>query len=305
MTKEETIKRQIECEKAGLFDEHIWPPDLSLALPPDHFRYQKKGFWRSFSELLRRIFIVNPFSWWLNLFYFRTKVYGRKNLRGIKRSIVTCNHCSIFDNLAIKHALKQKLLFRMFYSLPLLPAVPFINMKRKKVRIVAAPFNNRSDKLGKVMRAGGMIPMGANFAAMKNFYNFVEDRLTNKKTLLVIYPEQALWWMYEKPRPFKDGAFKFAAKHNVPILPMFIAFSKRKKLDKEGQPRRKFHVFIMPPIYPDENKTIDENMLYLKDENYKACIAKYEEFYGIKLEYLTKDTKIDTDIQADTPKENI
>ena len=32
-----------------------------------------------------------------------------------------------------------------------------------------------------------------------------------------------MWWNYRKPKPLQDGAYRFATKHNVPIIPRNIA----------------------------------------------------------------------------------
>ena len=59
------------------------------------------------------------------------------------------------------------------------------------------------------------------------------DVLVKKKSYILIYPEQYMWWNYKKPRPFKDGAFRFACKHNCPVVPCFITIEDSKEF-KDG-----------------------------------------------------------------------
>ena len=56
---------------------------------------------------------------------------------------------------------------------------------------------------------------------MMEFMEAVETIL-NDEDFILIYPEQSLWWNYKKPKPLKIGAFKFAAMHKVPVIPIFI-----------------------------------------------------------------------------------
>jgi 1-acyl-sn-glycerol-3-phosphate acyltransferase len=263
--RRELLAKIEECERAGRFHEHNNPPDLSVSLPVDgRYRYLKKGFRQRAAEFFRNLFIVRPFTLYLNKIFFRTKVYGRGNLKNLKSAVAVLNHVNIFDCLAAKHALRGRRVF-----------------------ITAAPFNNRRDFLGRMMRAGGMAPFGGTWDAQKNFQRFFADRM-KRGHIGLFYPEQAMWWCYEKPRPYLDGAFHYAARYNAPILPMFIAFTLRKKLDKEGLPRRRFHFFILPPICPDPGKAVRENAAFLKAAAFEACKEKYEAFYGRELEYLNE-----------------
>ena len=51
----------------------------------------------------------------------------------------------------------------------------------------------------------------------KNFIPTIRD-LLNDKSLILIYPEEEMWFNYRKPRPPKPGAYHYAAKYNVPII---------------------------------------------------------------------------------------
>ena len=116
---------------------------------------------------------------------------------------------------------------------------------------------------------------------------FVDD---NNK-ILFNYKSVASPIQYEKPRPYKRGAFYYAVKNNVPIIPTFITFTDLGKVDKNGNPRKKFHYHIMPAIYAPEGLQRKEKEEYLRNAAFEACKNKYEEFYGKKLTYTCDEGK--------------
>lgn len=260
----------IEIEKrelAGDFNSHINPIDMNNCYPVDqNFKYMNKGFKTNVKNFFFNIFEIKPFVKMINK-GFQTKIYGKENLKGLNGAIATSNHVNIFDCLVIKGALKKY-----------------------KTHFTAAPFNNQKGHFGDLMRAGGLMPLSDNLSAMRNFNVAIKDFL-EKEHIVVFYPEQAMWLYYKKPRPYKDGAYHYAVKHNKPILPLFITFTDSDELDEEGLPKQLFHLHIMKPIYPKNNLSDRENIEYLKSENSRLTKEKYEEFYKIPLEYTTKTSK--------------
>ena len=264
VTHKELIKREKEYESQGIFDVHIDEPDLSLMIPvTEKFPYIKKGFLK-LKIAFEKAFIVNPFTRHINKKVCKTKVIGKENLKGIKSCILTCNHVYIFDCL-----------------------VATLAVKGHKIRITSAEFNNRSDKLGEYMRAGGLMPMSSNMKAMMNFNKAISYYLKHNNYVM-FYPEQAMWWMYEKPRPLKNGAFHYAVKENVPVVPMFITFEGNGTFDEEGIENKNFIIHIGKPIYKKQNLSDKENIEYMKDQNYKSWVNTYEGFYGKKLKFNIK-----------------
>ena len=157
VTHKELIKREKEYESQGIFDVHIDEPDLSLMIPvTEKFPYIKKGFLK-LKIAFEKAFIVNPFTRHINKKVCKTKVIGKENLKGIKSCILTCNHVYIFDCLVATWAVKGH-----------------------KIRITSAEFNNRSDKLGEYMRAGGLMPMSSNMKAMMNFNKAISYYLKHR-----------------------------------------------------------------------------------------------------------------------------
>ena len=137
---------------------------------------------------------------------------------------------------------------------------------------------------GYIFKNCNTLPLSSNVETMKNFLSAV-DTLLNRGEKILIYPEQAMWWNYKKPRPLKMGAYKFAVTSNVPVIPMFITMSDSDILDADGYYVQKYVVHILPPIYPKPELTNKENMQYMRDENYKLWVKTYENTYKCKLKY--------------------
>lgn len=251
-----------ECERLGQFDRHTDPIDLSCTLPVDkNFKYIRKGFFDKTRVFLQRMFIVYPFAKRVSKSMLKVEVKGKENIKGIESAILTSNHVNKFDCLAIQNT-----------------------MMPKKTYVVAAEFNNVSGHFGEMMRVGGMLPLSSDFAAKKNFLKAVEYYL-EKKCFVLIYPEEAMWWNYEKPRPYKEGAFVLAVKNNVPIVPIFISFRRSGIIDANGIEIKYLTINIMKPIYKRDDLSYRKNIEYLRKANEAACREKYEEIYKCKLTF--------------------
>ena len=105
---------------------------------------------------------------------------------------------------------------------------------------------------------------------------------------ILIYPEQAMWNDYKKPRPLKVGAFRFAAKDQAPVLPIFITLENTYVQNRGGNDVLQYTIHILPPIYPDKDKGVRENSLEMCLKNYDMWKKVYEEFYMERLEYSTE-----------------
>ena len=94
-----------------------------------------------------------------------------------------------------------------------------------------------------------------------------------------------MWWNYKKPRPLKDGAFRLAAKNNSPIIPFFLTMRDSDRIGGDGFPIQAYTVHILPPIFPDPEKSIRENTEILQNKNFELWKEVYESTYGIPLSY--------------------
>lgn len=245
-----------ELEEKGDFHSHLRPVNHAESKPfGTEFPYIPKGLIKIKYALIN-FFIVRPFRRYQAKIVYKIKVEGAENLKGIKSAVVASNHIAIFDCLVLSFALK-----------------------RRKVKFVAAEFNNKKGWFGTAMRAHGMLPLSSKYPVLKKFNQALEHYLSNGN-LVVVYPEEAMWDMYEKPRPFKKGAFYYAAKFNVPIVPVFITMREDGKKNKDGSCRKYFTVNFAAPVYPKSDLSADENTNALKDAAHAACVRIYEKTYN-------------------------
>jgi len=267
ITRREVSARIEQCEKEGTFDSHVDPIDYDMAMPVDgNFHYIKKGFFERLKNFYLHNFVVKPFMRRINRRY-RTKFLGRENLKGVKGAIVTCNHINKFDCLVAKQGLKGHKLF-----------------------ITAAEFNNQKGTFGDYMRAGGLLPFSKNPEATVNLNAAIQKRL-KQDCFVMFYPEASMWWNYRKPRPFKNGAFFYAVKHNVPVIPTFITLTDTDKSDAEGIPEIEFTYHIGKPIFSDSKLSTKENVVVMNQKAFEFCKGVYEEFYKTPLVYKTEKEK--------------
>ena len=130
------------------------------------------------------------------------------------------------------------------------------------------------------------LPLSSNAKTMVEFMKAV-DTILQRKDFILIYPEQSMWWNYKKPKPLKDGAFKFAVRNDVPVLPIFITMEDSSIIQDDGFPVQKYTINIEKPIYPDKNLNKKQNINMMRDKNFDVWKNIYENFYDIPLEYET------------------
>lgn len=184
-----------------------------------------------------------------------------------KGAIITCNHFSPFDNYIVFHCIRKYLPKKYLYKI-----------------IREGNYTNFPGLYGFFFRHCNTLPLSSNYHTMMKFFKSVNNLLTSGESIL-IYPEQAMWWNYKKPRPFKIGAFKIAYKANVPILPLFISMKDDVRLDEDGYPIQRHTLHVMEPIYPNKENKEKEETNNLMEKTYKMYKDKYEEVYQEELIY--------------------
>ena len=204
------------------------------------------------------------------------EVKGIENLNKISTgAMVTCNHFNPFDCFTVEKV------FRMSGK---------IEEKRLYKVIREGNYTNFPGLYGFFFRNCDTLPLSSNKRTMVQFMKAV-DTLLQKGDFILIYPEQSMWWNYKKPKPLKHGAFKMAARNNVPVIPIFITMEDSDKIDGEGFPIQEYTVNIAEPIFPDANLSQRENTEMMLNKNFEAWKEIYEDFYGIPLEYTTECDK--------------
>lgn len=269
----EVLARIEEYEKKGWFTKDVEEDPPTIPLTPDKVDYLNKKLSNKIATFFVNIgakrFIKKLVK---NGQMIIKDIEGIENYEAIKASgaILTCNHFNAFDNFAIHYAL-----FPYMYR-------PGGQVLYKVIR--EGNYTNFPGLYGFFFRHCNTLPLSANFSTMKNFMTAMKVLLERGEKVLV-YAEQGMWWNYRKPRPLTAGAFKFAAESKVPVLPIFITMNDSDKIGGDGFPVQEYTLHFLPAIYPDENKTVKENMEFLKDKNYAMWKEVYEKVYGIPLTY--------------------
>ena len=269
----EILARIEEYEKKGWFSKDVEDDPPTIPLTPDKVDYLNKKLSNKIATFFVNIgakrFIKNLVK---NGQMIIKGVEGIENFEAIQKSgaILTCNHFNPFDNFAIHYVL-----FKYMYK-------PGKQVLYKVIR--EGNYTNFPGIYGFFFRHCNTLPLSANFSTMKNFMAAMKVLLKRGEKVLV-YAEQGMWWNYRKPRPLTAGAFKFAAESKVPVLPIFITMNDSDKIGADGFPIQEYTLHFLPAIYPDESKSIKENMEIMKDKNYAAWKEVYEKTYGIPLTY--------------------
>ena len=198
-------------------------------------------------------------------------IEGGENLKKVKGgAIITANHFSPFDSIPIHLAAKK-------YA------------RRKKLFKIIREGNYTMPGLyGFFLRNCYTLPLATNPTVIRDLFQSISTILKNGH-LILIYPEQSMWWNYRKPKPLKSGAFAFASRNHVPIIPTFITMRDTDQLDADGSVLQAYTLHILEPIYPDDLLSPSENAAFMKEENEKRWKAIYERVYGQKLTYLPEE----------------
>lgn len=201
------------------------------------------------------------------------KVYGMEHLDQLDTgAVITCNHFNPFDCFTVERIFQRSKQYR----------------KKRLFKVIReGNYTNFPGLYGYLFRNCDTLPLSGNKKTMYNFLMAV-DTILQRGDFILIYPEQSLWWNYRKPKPLKNGAFKFAEKNHVPVLPVFICMEDSSRIGQDGFPIQEYTVFINEPIYPKAGLTEREKAADMRDRNFEVWQDRYEAFYGIPLEYTTE-----------------
>ena len=222
-----------EYERDGKFDIDVEDDPETEPLDPNTVDYTQK-------KLITRIgsFIANR----LGRRHFEKmlkrgdvilkEIRGKENLEAVRNTgaLVTCNHFNAFDNYAVYKTLIPVLDGKMLYKV-----------------IREGNYTSFGGFYGYLFRHCNTLPLSSSLKGVKALNRAMTELFARGEKIL-IYPEQAMWYNYRKPRPLKTGAFRFAVKNNVPVLPIFITLEDTDKQDADGLPIQAYTVHILPAL---------------------------------------------------------
>ena len=260
------LERIKDLESKGVYDLDVEDDPPTIPLKPEKVDYLRK---KLSSKI--KTYCVNKFAKnYIDKLIKQNKliikdIKGMEHLENLNQgAVITCNHFNAFDNFAI-----QKI-----YELS-------GQMKKRKLFKVIREGNYTSfpGMYGVFFRNCNTLPLSSVMQTMKNFLSATTEIL-KRGDYILIYPEQAMWWNYKKPRPFKIGAFNIASRSNAPILPIFISFNDSNVMGEDGFYVQEYTLNVMPPIYPDKQKSSKENSEIMKQKAEELYKNKYIEIYG-------------------------
>ena len=271
MSRQHVLDKIKEYERDGKFDIDVEDDPETIVLMPDKVDYLAEKFsTRLFTKIANNRAVKFYESEIKKGNMVIKAVNGIENFSAVNGgAMITCNHFSVYDNYTVWRAIRDY-------------------MPNKKARLYKViregNYTNFKGLYGFFFRHCNTLPLSSNTDTMKKFLHAVKT-LLNRGEKILIYPEQAMWWNYRKPRPFKSGAFKFAALTGKPVIPMFITMEDTDRLDASGYAIQAYTLWILPAIYPKEELSVKQNAEYMKEENFKAWKEVYEREYGVPLRY--------------------
>ena len=278
--RKEVLRKIDEYERKGWFDKDVENDPPSPELRPEDVDYLGK-------KLSSKIKTAIANKMGRKFFEKMIKegavvidgMEGGENLRLLKNTgaVITCNHFGIPDNYILYHCIQNSLKKKRLYKV-----------------IREGNYTGFSGLFGFLFRNCNTLPLSSNRRTMVNFMS-AADTLLRRGEAVLIYPEQGMWWNYRKPRPFKIGAFKIAARAGVPVLPTFVTMKDDEtKLDEHNYPLQHYTLHVMPPVYPDKTLSEKQAAEKMKEDAFALYKAKYEEVYGVPLAYLEEESAEET-----------
>lgn len=266
------VKKIEEFEKNGRFDEDVEDDPPGKVLMPDDIEYIRKSAAEKVKTAtaykMARAFVDD---------LLKDKKLIIKEIKGLEHfkalesgAVITCNHFNAFDSFAIQlayEASEQK--NRTFYRV-----------------IREGNYTSFPGFYGFLMRHCNTLPLSSHPKTLRKFTEAV-DTLLREGHFVLVYPEQSMWWNYRKPKPLKSGAYMFAAKNNVPVLPCFITMQDSDIIGEDGFAIQEYTIHVGAPIYPKEENTYRQNIEYMMAENEQVWKHIYETTYQIPLSYTT------------------
>lgn len=225
----------------------------------DTYKYiSKNPINRAFSWLIW--FLLMPIAKLIGFILYHPKVVGKKNIKSIKKQgyYIYSNHVLSLD--------------------PIL--TPTITNIYKKCYIAASQDTfSICGFVSWIVKALGAFPVPTNSTMYYNYVDFIKHVISKKKRVLM-YPEAHIWPYCNFIRDYSDTSFKYPVMTNSPIVPYVTCFTKRKHSNKP-----KITVYILEPIYPNTNLSLEDSTKDLRDRTFKLmdeASKKYSTYEYVK-----------------------
>ena len=247
--------------KVELSDPIITDEDIKRVIVPfDNLRRTLPSKLRAFGARMLAQMMTAKFN-------KDTEIVGLENALAVKGgAIMTANHYNYTDSTPPR-------------------LVAYAMGKTRRFHIVIQQTNVFMPGLfGFLMKNANTMPVSPSTEYMNKNFTPALKTVLDRGDLVLIYPEQEMWFNYKKPRKYRDGAFHFAAQMGVPVIPTFTEMRNYEgEYEDNGFLKVKHIIHVMPPIYPDPNLSVRENRMNMMKKEYEMRRELYERVYGIPL----------------------
>ena len=221
---------------------HLWEP-LEFNIDED-YDYVAKGKIFKYCSNLLYYGVAIPVLYVLTKFLYDLKIEGKENISSLETGFVSVsNHVLVLDCAMVGLALEEKEVY--YTTLEGSFKIPFVR------------------KLIKLLRA---IPIPTESKNKPHFKKAIDNALREGK-VIHFYPEASLWPYHNKIRSFKTGAFHFAVRNNVPILPIVFTFRRPNGIRRIFKKKPDVTLTVLKPMkYEGEKEEVREKIEALKND---------------------------------------
>ena len=187
--------------------ERMWAP-FKLKLDKN-YEYITKNFGLRFLYYFA-MFIGMPFLYLAFKIQWKFRVINKQNMRLIRKkaAVTVANHVHNLDSFMLTY--------------PFYPNTAYV---------VASRHNLEAFVVGGLVRVLRGVPLPDDMQNFKRFSMQINQMLRHTSKRLLVYPEGEILPYSRELRPFEKGAFYFAVKNDVPIMPMVFVFPKKKRIE--------------------------------------------------------------------------
>lgn len=253
------LNRKVEVNDAVLSDEEITKLINKF--------YKNKS--KKFSYTIKHMIANMTISKYMKLLDKDITIKGLENLKDLdlsKGAIITSNHFNPLDTFIIRK-LVEKLL-------------------KKDLYIVIQDTNlAMPGGLGFLMNYTNTIPVSKSPTYLAGTFKENLRKILSDGNIVLIYPEEEMWFNYRKIRPLKRGAYQYAAILNVPVISCFTKIIDTDIPDNEEFNKTIYELNVLGYLYPDKDISPRVNSINMLNEDYTWKKRSYEEAYNKSLDY--------------------
>ena len=253
------LNRKVEVNDAVMSDEEITKLINKF--------YKNKS--KKFSYTIKHMIANMTISKYMKLLDKDITIKGLENLKDLdlsKGAIITSNHFNPLDTFIIRKLVEKVL--------------------KKDLYIVIQDTNlAMPGSLGFLMNYTNTIPVSKSPTYLAGTFKENLRKILNAGNIVLIYPEEEMWFNYRKIRPLKRGAYQYAAILNVPVISCFTKIIDTDIVDNEEFNKTTYELNVLGVLYPDKDVSPRVNSINMLNEDYEWKKQAYENVYHKKLEY--------------------